>query len=183
MKTNKDFPASETSLPLSWACMAVAAAALTALVGKLLDIRLLASGVPSSIPMAPSSAYAFLFLAAAVHPSLPWPRSRRSRIGLLLPVFIIPITSIEALMALYLKGGWKTIASAHPYDPWTHVWAMSPLTAGLFLLMGASAVAGLARGRKIAALTAAWGAGLAAAFASAVLIGYVYRAPLFYGGA
>ena len=59
---------------------------------------------------------------------------------------------------------------------------MSPLTAGLFFILGACAAAGLARGRGTPSPAAAWGAAFAAAFSTVVLIGYVYRVPLFYGG-
>jgi len=175
----KDDPHRTTPL-LSWACGAVAAIALAALAGKLLDIRVLASGLTSSIPMAPSTACAFLFLTAALHPGLPW--SRRARLGLLLPVFVTPIPAVWSFSALYLKGGWNSVFSVGPVDPWRHVWSMSPQAAGLFFVMGAAAAAGLARGRGTATRGAAWAASVTAAFAAIVLIGYVNGVPLFYGG-
>ena len=175
----KDDPHRTTTL-LSRACVATAAIALAALVGKLLGVRLLASGLTSSIPMAPSTSYAFLFLAAALHPGLPW--SRRTRLGLLLPVFVLPIPALATLAAMYRNGGWGAFANVGAFDPWDHVWVMSPLTAGLFFVLGASAASGLGHGRGAAPRGAAWGASVSAAIAFIVLVGYVYGVPLFYGG-
>ncbi|MEK7745423.1 MAG: hypothetical protein AAB576_02040, partial [Elusimicrobiota bacterium] len=173
-------PARESPL-LSWACAIAAATASLALIGKLLDIQALASGLPSSIPMAPSTACAFLCLAAALHPGLPWRGSLRARLGLLAPVFLIPLPDLAGVAGWYLKSGGDAVTPGL-FDPWTRVWIMSPLTAGLFFILGACAAAGVARARGVGSPAAAWGASFAAAFSTVVLIGYIYRVPLFYRG-
>ena len=162
-----------------WSCAAVSAAAMAALAGKLLDVPILAGAVSSSIPMAPSTAVAFLFLAAALHPDLPWSRARRA---LLLPVFAVSIPALAVFATRYMTDGWAGIAANRPFDAWTNLWMMSPLTSGLFFVVGAASAARLRHGPGRASSAAAWASALAAASALVILIGYLYGVPLFYGG-
>lgn len=163
------------SFQLSFSAAAVAAIALCALAGKLLDVPLLASGISSSIPMAPTTACSFLLFAVALHPDLPFGGQRRLRLALLLPVFLFSIHSV----ARYAAG---SHAAANISAAWTQLWVMSPLTAGLFLLLGASAAGCIYCVPKRSCYTAVWGPALSAALSAVILLGYLYRVPFFYGG-
>lgn len=163
------------SFQLRCSTAAVAVIALFALSGKLLESPLLASGVSLSVPMAPSTAVSFLLLAAALSPDLPFGRQRRLRLGLLLPVFLFSIHSAVKYAAA------ASTATDIPVA-WAQLWIMSPLTAGLFLLLGASAAARIVRDPERSCYISAWGAALAAALSAVILLGYLYGVPFFYGG-
>ncbi|MBI4423518.1 MAG: PAS domain S-box protein [Elusimicrobia bacterium] len=165
-----------------WSCAAVAALAAAALLGRALDSPLLASVIATSIPMAPSTAVAFLLLAASLHPAAPWSRSRGARLGLLLPVLLLAAPALATFAAIVLRHGWAAIASASPSGAWRQPWAMSPLTAGCLAAIALAAALDARGGERRLSAAAVWGAALAAALSSVVLIGYLYDVPLFYGG-
>ncbi|HBL16336.1 MAG: hypothetical protein A2X36_02870 [Elusimicrobia bacterium GWA2_69_24] len=161
-----------------WACVATASAACAALAGCWLDLPILAGGFGASIPMAPSTAAAFICLAAVLHPDLPWYRSPRVRGALGAAVLVLAAPTVLG----FLTQAWGRPGILPALDPRQKLWIMSPVTGLCFLALGFSVLLqpGTSSGRRSAAAKAGAAAVLAMSFI--LLLGYVYDQPFFYGG-
>jgi PAS domain S-box-containing protein len=161
--------------------------ALLALAGWLLDARFLAGQWGGALPMAPSSALAFLFLSAGVFSHARWlarPLTRH---------FALACAGLPAALGLLVLAQFTTgfdsgleRVLARTNEVFGHVplGRMSPLTAAAFLLeSGALLLIIRATRWRLAASMAALLALAATAINAVVLVGYLSGAPLFYGGA
>ncbi|OGS05879.1 MAG: hypothetical protein A3G41_07665 [Elusimicrobia bacterium RIFCSPLOWO2_12_FULL_59_9] len=160
-----------------WACVAAAALACAALAGFWLDAPILAGGFSASIPMAPNTAAAFLCLAAALHPGLPWRRSRRVQVYLAAAVLVLAAPTVLR----FLTQAWLRSTPAPPVDSWRMIWTMSPVTGACFLALGAAVMLQPAPGSKMLSAAARTGAAAVLATSFIMLLGYIYDQPFFYG--
>jgi hypothetical protein len=160
--------------------------AALALLGWLMPARVLAGFHPRFIPMAPSTAIAFVLLGGAVLAFSAAPARARLRIGVLGVAVIVLLAAILELVQTL--GGWRptidTWLVPHPTLLGSvPVGRMSPLTAGSFVVATASVAALIAAPRRspLADLGGLLASGLAV-MSAVLLLGYVYGTPLLYGG-
>ena len=161
--------------------------ALLALAGWLFGARFLAGQWGGAIPMAPSTALAFLLLSGGVFSHARWPARRRSRY--FTPVSI-GLTALLGLLVLaqfivgFDSGVERMLARTNELFGQIPLGRMSPLTAASFLLESGALMLVLRASRwRFADSMAALLAFTAAAINVVVLVGYAYGAPLLYGGA
>lgn len=165
----------------------VACFGIIALLGWVLDFQLLASIYSNYIPMAPNTAVAFVVLGITLFVLTRWPVNRISRwfakatvifvllFGLLTLVQYLTDINLGIDQLLFVTT--KTLGKIP-------VGYMSPITAGSFLLSGSSLLINMsspANGRymkNIASILAS----IVIFIGSIVLLGYLYRTPLLYGG-
>ena len=171
---------------LAQCCTAtVCGLALAALAGWLLGARLLAGQWGNRIPMAPSTALAFLLLGGGVFAQARWPAQALSR-RLALAAAILTATLGLMVLADW-AGVWdsgieRAMARTNEMFGPVPLGRMSPVAAGAFLLESGALMLLLAAERWGPA--AALGGVLALLGAGAnlvVLLGYLYGVPLLYG--
>ncbi|MBI3177061.1 MAG: PAS domain-containing protein, partial [Chloroflexi bacterium] len=161
--------------------------ALLALTGWLSGVRSLAGQLDSYIPMAPSTALAFLLLGGALFGFARWPGRSWGRFFALAALSLVSLLGLLVLAQFFTGidlGVEQALSQTNEWMGSTPVGRMSPLTAVSFLLESAALFMLLPSKRRRNASTAA---ALLAAGATAlnvvVLTGYFYGAPLLYGGA
>jgi signal transduction histidine kinase/CheY-like chemotaxis protein len=163
-----------------------ASLALLALLGWLTAAKVLAGFHPRFIPMAPSTAIAFLLLGGAVLAFAAAPERARLRHGVVgAGVIVLLVASVELVQWL---GGWRPTIDAwlvpHPALLGSvPVGRMSPLTAASFAVASASlltlvAIPGRSRLGDLGGLLAC----VLVVVSAVLLLGYVYGTPLLYGG-
>ncbi len=155
--------------------------AVLALIGWALGLTQLAGFRSDYIPMAPSTALAFLALGGAALPVMRWPtrpaaqwygRAAAALVLLLsLLILIQPALGLDLEEWLYRPSGFLMGAP---------LGRMSPLTAVAFLLAGSSLLALLAGRRPMYDVAAVLSVG-AATIGTVILMGYWYGTPLLYG--
>src|SRR3989304_401935 len=160
--------------------------ALVALAGWQMNARFLAGQWDTYIPMAPSTALAFLLLGGALFCYARWPAQRLSR------RFALAAVSLASLLALLVLaqfisgidlGVEQALARTNELFGRAALGRMSPLTATAFLLENAALFILLIGQRwPNAPIAAALLAVIATAINFVVLAGYAYGAPLLYGG-
>ncbi|MFZ5902794.1 MAG: GAF domain-containing protein [Chloroflexota bacterium] len=163
------------------------AIALFTLAGWSSGMRFLAGQWGPYIPMAPSTALAFLLVGGALFCSVRWSNQRWSRFavltaaGLVLLLGLLILTQFITGIDLGLEQALFRVNESFGQIP---LGRMSPLTAGSFLLESAALLIFLlAEHRWPHAPTAVVIlAAVAIAINITVLIGYAYGAPLLYGG-
>ncbi|MBI5082983.1 MAG: hypothetical protein HZB13_00065, partial [Acidobacteria bacterium] len=161
--------------------------AVSAVAGWLFDARFLAGQWRQYVPMAPSSALAFLLLSSGVFshargPGRPLVRS-----------FELAAAGLPALLGLLVlaqsfagfdSGVERLLSRTNEQLGQVRLGRMSPLTAVTFLLEGAALMLLLRATRwRFAAAAAALFASTGAAINLVVSLGYSYGVPLLYGGA
>jgi PAS domain S-box-containing protein len=173
---------------LSQRCAAFAGAiALLALAGWLSGARLLAGQWGGAIPMAPSSAWAFLFLSAGVFSQARWPGHRLTHyfapvLGGI-PALLGLLVLVKLISGIHL-GVERALAQTNESFGGIPLGRMAPMTAAT-LLAESGALLLLSRASQWR-----WAGSMAAILALAasvvnvvVVVGYCYGAPLLYGGA
>ena len=172
-------------LPQICAFIAAGIAGL-ALAGWQLKARFLAGQWGDYIPMAPSTALAFLLLGGALFSSARWPGQRVSRAFALAALSLVSSLGLLVLAQFVTGidlGLEQALFRVNETLGQLPLGRMSPLTAISFLLESAALLILLNGGRWRNAPTAA---ALLAAGATAVnfivLVGYAYGAPVLYGG-
>ncbi|MHB1036646.1 MAG: PAS domain-containing hybrid sensor histidine kinase/response regulator [Pirellulales bacterium] len=167
--------------------LAAAGIGLAALLGWVTGWRVIATFSRASIPMAPSSALAFLALGSAIYALARWSASRLGRRVVLAAV--VPVSLAAFLVVAEFATGvdldleQMLVRTAGTFKGVTEG-RMSPLTAAGFLFAGLAVLLLAADSAK------RWpahdvAAGLAIAVvtvASTVTLGYLFGAPLLYGG-
>ena len=160
--------------------------ALLALAGWLLDARFLAGQWGRAIPMSPSAALALLFLSGGVFSQARW--STR-RLGHHFSMACVGIsTSLGVLVLAQFIVGFdlgveRALNRTNELFGQIPVGKMSPLTAGSLLLESGALLLLLRVTRwRHAGLTSALLALTATAINLVVIVGYLYGAPLLYGG-
>lgn len=150
-----------------------------ALVGWLLEKPALATLWPNAIPMAPSTALAFLATAWLLRLSPPAGRSRLARWG------------ARGLMGVVLVVAVCALIPSAPLEERLRAWAgggefqgfplavMSHGTAGLFVVTHSALIARWAGDQRLWRQLAAAGGWLVAIAGWVVILGYLFRAPLF----
>ena len=160
--------------------------ALLALAGWLVDARILAGQWGGVLPMAPSTALAFLSLGGGVLSFARWPAHRQTR---LLALLLAGLPAVLGLLVLaqftagFDSGVERLLLRTKSSFGHIPLGRMSPLTAATFLLESGALIILLAIRWRLAASMAALLAFAAAAINVVVLVGYLYGAPLLYGGA
>ena len=168
------------------AALLVAGVGLVTLLGWIVDRPILTTFGSSNIPMAPSTAFFFLFYGGSVFfLTRTAPGRGVYRTGMLAGTLALAV--VVLLFFLSVQGvhspiehlGLK-IAGAVGDVPIGH---MSPLTACCFALAGASFLAGLSStsGHRVWAMTAFGFASLVSLVSFALLLAYALGAPLLYG--
>jgi two-component system cell cycle sensor histidine kinase/response regulator CckA len=166
---------------VAWA-MPTTLLGLLGLLGWATPWRGLASIAPASIPMAPSTALALLALAGAVMLEARWPSLRRTAAVSALVLFAAGVQIVT-----FLTGGLPWLDATLVPHPEMHggvpTGRISPLTASGLLLASLSLLF-VGTCRRHRALGAAGGAlaSLVALLGAVVTVGYLYGAPLLYGG-
>ena len=154
--------------------------------GWLFGARFLAGQWSGAIPMAPSTALAFLLLSGGVFSHARWPERRRSRY--FTPVSI-GLTALLGLLVLaqfivgFDSGVERMLARTNELFGHIPLGRMSPLTAASFLLESGALMLVLRANRwRFADSMAALLVFTVTATNVVVLVGYAYGAPLLYGG-
>jgi PAS domain S-box-containing protein len=157
-----------------------------ALIGWLSGVRFLAGEWGIYIPMAPSTASAFLLLSIALFFFARLPAVRLSRLFALTAVSIVFLLGLLVLVQFFAGidlGVEQVLSPTNEFLVSTPLGRMSPLTAVAFLLESAAffilLIAERWRNAPTAAALLATGA---TGINAAVLIGYAFGAPLLYGG-
>ncbi len=131
---------------------------------------------PTFIPMAPSTALAFLVLGLALLPGVTGTERGGVRIAAAIVAWMV---AVVALLNLAFPGRLdEVLGGAAGIFGRVRLGVMSPVTAGALLLL--SAAIGLLRRRVLYAGVCAT---LAAVVGATVALGYAYGTPLLYGGA
>ena len=160
--------------------------ALLSLLGWVSGMRFLAGQLGTYLPMAPSTALAFLLLSGALFSIAHLPLLRSGRPFALTAVSIVLLMGLFVLVQLIFGinfGVEQVLFRTNELLGSIPLGRMSPLTAIAFLLEGAALLILLIGGRwrnvssAVALLAAA-----ATAINTIVLIGYLFGAPLLYGG-
>ena len=160
--------------------------ALLAEAGWLLDARFLAGQWGGYIPMSPSTALAFLLLSSGVFSHARWSAHRLSR-GFALAAAGLPALLGLLVLASFFAGvdsevEWLLSRTNELVGP-VPLGRMSPLTAAALLAESAALLLLLRVTRwRFAASMAALFAVLGMAVGLVFLVGYVYGAPVLYGG-
>ena len=160
--------------------------ALLSLAGWLADSRFLAGQWGGAIPMAPSTALAFLFLSGGVFSYARWPTHRLNRyfapVSIGLPASL-GLLVLAQFIAGFDSGVERALARTSQLLGHIPLGRMSPLTAATFLLESGSLLLVLSAARwRFAASMAALLAVVAASINVVILAGYLYGAPLLYDG-
>ena len=160
--------------------------AVLALIGWLVNVRLLAGQWGTYVPMAPSSALAFLLLGGALFIYARGPNQRSSRILVLAAVSIVSLLGLLALVQFIAGidfGIEQVLSGTTELLGNIPLGRMAPLTALSFLLEGVAILISLSaqRWRHVATTAALFAAG-ATAINFIVLVGYAFGAPVLYGG-
>ncbi|MDP2744590.1 MAG: PAS domain S-box protein, partial [Dehalococcoidia bacterium] len=160
--------------------------ALLALIGWQLHARFLGGQWGANIPMAPSTALAFLFLGGALFSYARWQVqvfSRRFAMAAVSLVFLLGLLVLGQFITGIDLGVEQALSRTNESLGQAPLGRMSPLTAISFLLESAALVFLLItqRGRYAPTAAALLAAG-ATAINLVVLLGYAYGAPLLYGG-
>jgi PAS domain S-box-containing protein len=159
--------------------------ALLALVGWVSDLRFLAGQWGEYIPMAPTTAIAFLFLVGAQLCIVRFPGLRLSRLFALSALSIVSLmclVMIAKFFAVIDLGVEQLLSRTNEMLQGIPVGRMSPLTAISFLLLAASLLLSLIAQRwRHTPTTAALLATGATTLNAVVLVGYIYGVPLMYG--
>ncbi|MBM2847763.1 MAG: dctB 1, partial [Anaerolineales bacterium] len=180
-------PSPDAAPRLPQICAGIAGGiALLALAGWQMNARFLAGQWDTYIPMAPSTALAFLLLGGALFCYARWPAQRLSRL------FALAVVSLASLLALLVLaqfisgidlGVEQALSRTNELLGRAPLGRMSPLTAIAFLLESAALFILLIGQRwRNAPTAAALLAVIATAINFVVLTGYAYGAPLLYGG-
>ncbi|MBI3921823.1 MAG: PAS domain S-box protein, partial [Armatimonadetes bacterium] len=160
--------------------------ALLALIGWLTNARVLAGQWGTNIPMAPSTALAFLLLGGALFCVAHWPSQRLSRRFALAAVSLVAVESLLVTVQFLTGVDWgldRALFRTEELVGQTPVGRMSLLTAQAFLLQGLALLVLLLSQRwRHAPAVAAVCATIGTAIASVVSVGYAYGEPLLYGG-
>ena len=168
-------------------CAGIAAGiALLALLGWVSGVRFLAGELGTYIPMAPSTALAFLLLSGALFIFVRLPVLRLGRLFELTAVSIVLLIGLLVLAQFIFGidfGIEQVLSRTNELLGSTPLGRMSPLTAIAFLLEGAAFFILLIgeRWRNVPTAVALLAAS-ATAINTVVLIGYAFGAPLLYGG-
>ena len=168
-------------------CAGIAAGiALLALLGWVSGVRFLAGQLGTYIPMAPSTALAFLLLSGVLFRFAHLPVLRLSRRFALIAVSIVLLVGLFVLVQFIFGtnlGIEQVLSRTNEWLGSTPLGRMSPLTAIAFLLEGAAFFILLIgeRWRNVSTVVALLAAA-ATAINAVVLIGYAFGAPLLYGG-
>jgi PAS domain S-box-containing protein len=168
-------------------CAGIAAGiALLTLLGWVSGVRFLAGALGTYIPMAPSTAMAFLLLSGALVRFAHVPVLRLGRLFVLTTVGIVLLIGLLVLAQFIFDidfGIEPVLSRTNELLGSTPLGRMSPLTAIAFLLEGAAFFILLIgeRWRSVRAAVALLAAS-ATAINAVVLIGYAFGAPLLYGG-
>ncbi len=169
------------------ACTAASTAfGLFAILGWETPARRLASIEADFIPMAPSTALAFVLLGAAALAHAGRPSS--GAVTRWVAASACAVSGLAVIQIVQYLGGWTSTIDALLVPHPTHLalvptGRMSPLTAGALLLGGTSVLAVLA-GRRRPALNDVAGFlnALMMVLSLVVILGYSYGTPLLYGG-
>jgi diguanylate cyclase (GGDEF)-like protein/PAS domain S-box-containing protein len=178
--------ASKRSNPVSELCGSlVTGIALLALLGWISGARFLAGELGTYIPMAPSTALAFLLLGAALFRFAHLP-PRFGRLPEVIAVGVVLLIGVLVLAQFIFGidfGIERVLSRTNEFLGSTPLGRMSPLSAIAFLLEGAALLILLQgeRWRNAPAAVAVLAAS-ATAINTVVLIGYTFGAPLLYGG-
>ncbi len=179
-------PTAQSQRLTQWCAGAACAIALVAVAGWVLDLRFLAGQWGTHLPMPPSVALGVLLLGGGISSLARWPSRYWSRsvalagailaalLGLLVLVEFVSGLDSGLELALARTGAMVgTAALGH----------MSPISAASLLLESAALVLMLHLTRwRVAAALALLLAGLTTVIHLVVLVGYLYGAPLLYGG-
>src|ERR1017187_2905943 len=160
---------------------------LLALAGWLLDVRLLAGQWRGGLPMAPSTALAFLFLSGGVFSHARWSTHPLSRRIALAAAGLAAMLGLLVLARFITGGDWGVelaLTRTHELSGRIPLGRMSPLTAGGVLLESGALLFLLHTTRwRFAASVAALLALMATVGSLVILLGYSYGDPLLYGAA
>ncbi|MDP2998502.1 MAG: response regulator, partial [Bryobacterales bacterium] len=160
--------------------------AMLALAGWLGGARLLAGQWGGAIPMAPSTALAFLFLGGGLFSHARWFGPRLGRLFALASAGLpagLGLLALAQFATGFDSGVERTLARTNELFGHIPLGRMSPLTAASFLLESGALMLLLRAARwRFAASLAALLALAAAAINLVVVVGYAYGAPLLYGG-
>ncbi len=160
--------------------------ALLALLGWVSGVRSLAGGLDAYIPMAPSTAVAFLLLGGVLFSFAHLPVMRLGRFFALTAVSVVLLMALLVLVQFIfgLDFGMEHVLSrTNEFLGSMPLGRMASLTAVAFLLEGAAFFILLAGGsRRNVPVTIALLAAGATVINAVVLVGYAYGAPLLYGG-
>ncbi len=161
--------------------------ALLALAGWLGNARLLAGQWDGAIPMAPSTALALLLLSGGLFSHARWSAPRLSRHFALASAALpasLGLLVLAQFVAGFDSGVEPALAPTNELLGNIPLGRMSPLTAASFLLESGALMLLLRAARwRLAASMAALLALAAATMNLVVVVGYLYGAPLLYGGA
>ncbi|HEX7592897.1 MAG TPA: hypothetical protein VF429_01880, partial [Anaerolineae bacterium] len=176
---------SATRLPQLFAATTIGIA-LLALVGWQVNMRFLAGQWDSYVPMAPSTALAFLLLAGALFGFARWHSQRASRLFALIAasgVCLLGVLVLAQFITGIDLGVEQVLSRTNELLGSTPLGRMSPLTAVAFVLESAAfLILLIAQPRRNAPTAAALLATAATAINAVVVIGYAYGVPLLYGG-
>jgi PAS domain S-box-containing protein len=160
--------------------------ALLALAGWLLDARFLAGQWGRAIPMSPSAALALLFLSGGVFSQARWSTRRLSHQISLVCVGISALLGVLVLAQFIVGfdlGVERALNRTNELFGQIPLGKMSPLTAGSLLFESGALLLLLRPTRwRHAGSTSALLALTAIAINLVVIVGYLYGAPLLYGG-
>ena len=179
--------APEISIAVPQLCAGTAAGiAFLALLGWVSGARFLAGELSTYIPMAPSTALAFLLLSGALFGRAHLPVSRPGRFFELAAVSIVLLIGLLILAQFTFGidlGIERVLSRTNELLGSTPLGRMSPLSAIAFLLEGAALLMILiGEPRRNVPTAIVLLATVAIAIHTVVLIGYVFGAPLLYGG-
>ncbi len=180
-----DRTAGETLGRAALVCSAVTAAlGILGILGWVSRLHVLAGVRVDYIPIAPSTAVAFILLAGALFLRARAPSRRFGKVGGMAAALLVSLLSFLILLD-FVPGVHLEIEKFLLREPGTfgavRTGRMSPITAANFLL-AALAMLLLAPARRAPAGGAAGLASIVVAVSLVVLLGYVYGTPLLYGG-
>ncbi|MFN3531168.1 MAG: putative bifunctional diguanylate cyclase/phosphodiesterase [Candidatus Brocadia sp.] len=190
MKTNgrSVVPLTSTRSRVAQICSGMAAClGIIALLGWALDFQLLASICSNYIPMAPNTATAFVVLGITLFVLTRWPVNRISwwlaKAAVIFVLLLGLLTLIQYLTDIGLGIDQLLFVTTKTLGK-VPMGYMSPITAVSFLLSGSSLLidtSSPANGKYMKNIASSL-ATIVIFLGSIVLLGYLYRTPLLYGG-
>ena len=184
---SKNLLPAQARLPRAPQLLAGSAAgiALLGVVGWLSGMHVLAGGWSTYVPMAPSTAIAFLLLAGALFCFARWPALQLSRRICLIAVSIVFLLGLLVLAQFIFGidlGVEQVLSGTNKLLGSTPLGRMSPLSAVAFLFESTTLFLLTTKRWRHASTAAVLLAAATIAFNAVVLVGYAFGVPLLSGG-